>query len=70
VFTDQEITLTAMVTGATGTNPPTGAVNFFDNVTLLNSTPVPLDNMGMATFLDRGLPKGSNLLRAIYVPPQ
>jgi sugar lactone lactonase YvrE len=57
------LTLTATVASASGA--PTGAVNFYDGATLLNSTPVALSG-GVATLTPAALPLGSQSLTAVY----
>jgi sugar lactone lactonase YvrE len=57
------LTLTATVASASGA--PTGAVNFYDGATLLNSTPVALSG-GVATLTLAALPLGAQSLTAVY----
>ena len=57
------LTLTATVASASGA--PTGAVNFYDGATLLNSTPVALSG-GVATLTPAALPLGAQSLTAVY----
>jgi len=57
------LTLTATVASSSGA--PTGAVNFYNGATLLNSTPVALSG-GVATLTPAALPLGSQNLTAVY----
>ena len=57
--------LTLKATVASSSGAPTGAVNFYDGATLLNSTPVALSG-GVATLTPAALPLGSQSLTAAY----
>jgi len=58
------LTLTATVASTT-TGTPTGAVNFYNGTTLLNSGPVVVNN-GVATLALTSLPVGSQSITATY----
>lgn len=61
----QQVTLTATVTGSSGTVVPTGSVQFFNGATSLGT--VALNSSGVATFTTTALPTGARVLSAAYL---
>jgi autotransporter-associated beta strand protein len=65
----QAVTFTATVKANSNTTPgfnPTGTVNFFDNGTQLNGSPVVLLPNGTATFTTAGLSAAIHAITAVY----
>jgi hypothetical protein len=60
---DDSVTLTATLSATVGSQTPSGTVSFYDNGTLLQTTPV---SQGTATFMLTSLPVGSNVITAAY----
>jgi hypothetical protein len=58
------ITFAATVTSTAGT--PSGTVNFLDGTTVLNATPIALDNAGHASFVTTALAQGTHSITAVY----
>ena len=66
-YVNQQVTLTATVTGSDGT--PTGTVTFtYNNGTVIPECPNPvmLNNSGVATCATSSLPGGSDIVKASY----
>jgi hypothetical protein len=57
------VTLTAVISQATGASTATGAVSFYSNGTLLGSSPIA---SGTASLTTAALPVGSNSISAVY----
>ena len=67
VYAGQPVTFTAVVAAQPqGLPAPTGSVNFSDNGTLLNATPVALDDTGTAVFTTTSLELGTQSIVAFY----
>ena len=66
VYSGQPVTFTAVISPPQGLPAPTGAVQFFDNGTVLNATPVALDSTGTAIFTTSSLAAGTHSIVAAY----
>ena len=66
-FLGQSVTFTAVVSALpAGLPSPTGFVQFFDNGTPLNTTPLAVDSTGTAVFTTSALPLGNQTITAGY----